>query len=151
MQQLTSWFNIVNLNTKKKNAPHLGSEAQENARLDRVFRALSHTTRRAILKRLQAGSAMVGELAEPFSMSLPAVSKHLRVLEQAGLVTRHVDGRVHNCTLRPEGLREIGDWLHAYRIFWEDSLASLADFVEQEQQSATPTQADFHGEKADSA
>jgi len=150
LQHLTIWFNIVNLKTEKKIEPAPSAVAQENARLDRVFRALSHATRRAMLKRLQTGSAMIRELAEPFSMSLPAVSKHLRVLEQAGLVTREVDGRVHNCTLRPEGLREIEDWLHAYRIFWEDSLASLADFVEQEHQSADPD-GELHIETADSA
>lgn len=99
-------------------------------RLDRVFHALSDRTRRALLRRLSQGPAMVTELAAPFDMSLPAVSKHLRVLERAELVERSVNGRVHRCSFGPAPLREIERWLDDYRAFWEGSLVSLAAYVE---------------------
>ena len=73
---------------------------------------------------------MVTELAEPFDMSLPAVSKHLRVLERAGLLVRAVDGRVHRCSLDAEPLRDVETWLAHQRAFWEDALGSLAAYVE---------------------
>ncbi len=74
---------------------------------------------------------MVTELAEPFEMSLPAVSKHLKVLERASLVKREVDGRVHRCTLQTEPLQDVERWLAHYRVFWEDALDSLAAYVEE--------------------
>jgi DNA-binding transcriptional ArsR family regulator len=83
------------------------------------------------LARLEQSPASIGELAEPFAMSLPAVSKHLRVLEAAGLVVRVVDGRIHRCSFEPEPLRDVERWLAHYRVFWNDQLASLADFVER--------------------
>jgi DNA-binding transcriptional ArsR family regulator len=101
-------------------------------RLDRVFHAFSNGTRRALLRRLEAGPAMVTELAEPFRMSLPAVSKHLRVLEAAALIERRVDGRVHRCSLNAAPMEEAGRWLDRYRIFWQDRLAALARSVEDE-------------------
>jgi DNA-binding transcriptional ArsR family regulator len=73
---------------------------------------------------------MVTELAEPFAMSLPAVSKHLRVLEAARLVVREVDGRVHRCSLAPGPLRDIGRWVEHYRSFWEDTLDAFCRYVE---------------------
>jgi DNA-binding transcriptional ArsR family regulator len=94
-----------------------------------VFRALGDRTRRAILTRLTEGTATVGELAAPFGMSLPGVSKHLTVLEQAGLVTRTVEGRVRRCTLRPDPLCAANAWIGAYRPFWESTLDSLADYL----------------------
>lgn len=101
------------------------------ADLDRIFGALSDPTRRALLARLRAGPASVSALAEPFAMSLPAVSRHLRVLEEAGLVRREVQGRVHCLHLAAGPLQSAEDWLAAYRIFWEDRLDRLASFVEQ--------------------
>lgn len=98
--------------------------------LDRMFHALSDRTRRSLIARLAAGPATIGELAAPFTMSLPAVSKHIRVLEAGGLVTRAVDGRVHRCTLSPEGLQAADRWLAHYRAFWESSLDALARYVE---------------------
>ncbi len=101
------------------------------AHLDRVFRALGDQTRRALLARLAREPAMVTELAEPFDLSLPAVSRHIRVLERAGLLRRTVDGRVHHCTLDPEALREADEWLRHYRQFWGANLQSLARYVER--------------------
>ncbi len=101
-------------------------------RLDLVFRALGDRTRRALLARLARRSAMVTELAEPFAMSLPAVSRHIRVLEGAGLVVRSVDGRVHRCSLGTRPLKSVEAWLRTYRHFWEESLDALARYVESD-------------------
>jgi DNA-binding transcriptional ArsR family regulator len=98
-------------------------------RLDRIFGALSDRTRRALLVRLSRQAAKISDLAEPFHMSLPAVSKHLRVLERAGLVRRTIDGRVHRCSLDAAPLEEADEWLARYRVFWLASLHSLARFV----------------------
>ena len=102
-----------------------------SAGLDRTFGALADGTRRAILARLASGEATVGELAEPFRMSRPAISKHLRVLERAGLVrsTRH--GRVSRCVLDAAPMREASDWVDAYRVFWSGRLEALARYVER--------------------
>jgi DNA-binding transcriptional ArsR family regulator len=99
-------------------------------RLDAVFHALGHSTRRALLARLANRPAMITELADPFAMSLPAVSRHIRVLENAGLVTRSVNGRMHRCSLNPKPFKTIEGWLIHYRKFWEDNLASLAQYFE---------------------
>lgn len=99
-------------------------------RLDLVFHALSDRTRRALLGRLTEGPAMVTTLAQPFDMSLPAVSKHLRVLERAGLVTRTISGRVHRCSIGLEPLADVERWLERTRAFWDGRLADLADYVE---------------------
>ncbi|MEM8608847.1 MAG: metalloregulator ArsR/SmtB family transcription factor [Myxococcota bacterium] len=88
-------------------------------RLDAVFAALADPTRRAILARLVEGEAAVGELAAPFSMSQPAVSKHLKVLEHAGLVERSIDGSRRPARLRPEPLAAASTWLEDYRALWE--------------------------------
>ncbi|MEM9193575.1 MAG: metalloregulator ArsR/SmtB family transcription factor [Myxococcota bacterium] len=97
--------------------------------LDLVFRALGDRTRRAILARLATEPANITELAEPFSMSLPAVSKHLRVLERAGLIARAIDGRVHRCSLNPKPLESAEGWIADYRGFWEGTLDALAEYV----------------------
>jgi DNA-binding transcriptional ArsR family regulator len=97
--------------------------------LDRVFRALGDQTRRKLLASLSQGPAMVTELAKPFDMSLPAVSKHLRVLEKAGLVRRTINGRVHSCRLDAGPLQGIGAWLTQYERFWLETLDSLGDYV----------------------
>jgi len=98
--------------------------------LDRTFAALADPTRRAILARLSDGHATVGELAEPFDMSLPAVSKHLKVLQQAGLIDRRRDGRNQICTVQAAPLQNADAWLARYRAFWEGNLDSLARFLE---------------------
>jgi DNA-binding transcriptional ArsR family regulator len=100
--------------------------------LDLVFGALSDATRRAILGRLTQGEATVGELAAPFEISRPAISKHLRVLEGAGLVQRARDGRVSRCELDAEPLREAAMWVERYRRFWEGQLHSLALYLEED-------------------
>ena len=99
-----------------------GAEAQ----FDRVLRALAHPARRALVERLQRGSAPVGALAQALGMSLPSASKHLKALEAAGLVSRAITGRTHRCALNPAPLRAVAGWLAAYRGFWEDQLAALA-------------------------
>ena len=99
--------------------------------LDRTFSALADPTRRAILSRLARGESSVGELAAPFNMSLPAVSKHLRVLEGAGLVRREKDGRVRRCRLETAPMKEAAEWLSFYRKFWEGQLDSLAAYLEE--------------------
>ncbi len=101
-----------------------------NSELDRVFHALSDTTRRAILARLANGDALVTELAEPFEMSLPAVSKHLTVLEHANLIQRHKDGRIRRCQLNAGPLETAADWIKFYRQFWEAQLDSLAEYLQ---------------------
>jgi DNA-binding transcriptional ArsR family regulator len=101
------------------------------ARLDRVFRALGDRTRRTMLARLAERPATITELAEPFPMSLPAISRHIRVLERAGLVTRRIDGRVHHCSLNPTGLGVAEEWLRQYQRFWEGQLRALAKYVER--------------------
>ena len=104
----------------------------DERRLDLVLHALSHRTRRRLLARLSAGPAMIGDLAKPFAMTRVAVSKHLRVLEKARLISRAIDGRVHRCTLRPEPLREVERWLADYRGFWTQTLDALARHAESE-------------------
>jgi DNA-binding transcriptional ArsR family regulator len=101
--------------------------------LDSVFGALADPTRRAILARLAQGEATVGELAAPFDMSLPAISKHLTVLEQAGLLRRERDGRTRRCHLEAAALARATGWLEQYRMFWDDALDRLADYLASEQ------------------
>jgi len=96
-----------------------------------TFAALADPTRRAILARLAQGEASVGEIAAPFAMSLPAVSKHLGVLERARLIRRRRDAQWRRCALRPEALRAAGDWIGQYERFWTESLDRLADHLEQ--------------------
>ncbi len=100
-------------------------------RLDRTFGALADSTRRAILARLATGDATVGELARPFRVSRPAISKHLRVLERAGLVRRRRQGRVSRCALDAAAMREAAEWVERYRAFWTGQLDALARYVEQ--------------------
>jgi DNA-binding transcriptional ArsR family regulator len=101
------------------------------APLDSTFAALSDATRRGILARLaRQGETSVSDLAAPYKMSLPAVSKHLRVLEHAGLVARQKDGRVHRCRLRAEPMKDAAAWIEHYRQFWEAQLDSLARYLE---------------------
>ncbi len=99
-------------------------------RLDTVFLALSDPTRRAILERLVRGEASGTELARPFSISVPAISKHLRVLENADLILRRKDGRVHRFRLAARSMREAAAWLEQYRQFWETQFDALANYLE---------------------
>jgi DNA-binding transcriptional ArsR family regulator len=108
------------------------SDRGDDAHLDLVFRALGDATRRGILKRLADGPAIVSELAQPFAMSLPAVGKHLRVLERAGLVRRRIDGRVHRCSLSASPLHGADEWLKHYRQFWEQTLDGLSRHFEKQ-------------------
>jgi DNA-binding transcriptional ArsR family regulator len=94
-------------------------------RLSRVFGALADPTRRAILARLAEGDATVTELAEPFTISLPAISRHLKVLEHAGLISRSRSGQWRSSTLEATALREATDWMERYRIFWDASFDRL--------------------------
>ncbi len=108
---------------------------KRSAKLDATFAALADPTRRAILARLSRGDTSVGELARPFDMSLPAVSKHLRVLERAGLLTQDRQGRVRLCRLRAAPMRTAADWIDRYRGFWTRQLDALAEHF----QKTTPT------------
>lgn len=93
--------------------------------MDAVFQALSHTTRREMLGRLAGRPSTVGELAAPFEMSLAAASKHVKVLEQAGLLRRSVQGRRHVCRIAPQPLEHANDWLRFYERFWTERLDDL--------------------------
>ncbi len=99
--------------------------------LSRTFAALADPTRRAILTRLSSGEASVTELAEPFEMSLPAISKHLKVLEQVGLIKRGREAQWRPCRLDAHPLKDAADWLEHYRIFWEESLDRLEGYLKE--------------------
>jgi DNA-binding transcriptional ArsR family regulator len=100
-------------------------------RLSTTYAALADPTRRAILARLCTGEASVTELAEPFEMSLPAVSKHLKVLERAGLIARGRQAQWRPCRLEAGPLKEAADWLEHYRRFWEESFDRLEDYLRE--------------------
>jgi len=102
-----------------------------SANLDATFSALSDPTRRTILTTLQRGHASVTELARPHDISMPAILKHLHVLEQAGLIEQKKTGRVRMCRLTVAPLRQAADWLSLYRAFWETQLDNLGRFLEQ--------------------
>ena len=104
-----------------------------NQHLDLTFSALADPTRRAILVRLAQGETSVSDLAKPFSVSLPAISRHLRVLESAGLLERRKRGRVHHCRLRSAPLKQAASWIDRYSVFWENQLDSLAAFLKAQQ------------------
>ena len=103
----------------------------QTARLDATFAALADPTRRAIVARLARGSASVMELAEPFEMSQPAISKHLKVLERAGLITRGRDAQRRPCRLEAAPLREVTNWLERYREMWEARFESLDNLLDE--------------------
>ena len=112
-------------------------------RLSTTFGALADPTRRAILARLLLGECSVGELAEPFEMSMPAVSKHLRVLERAGLIAQRRDAQWRRCRIKAGPLREVSDWTERYRQVWEERLDRLGDYVQRMQSKEKKT----HGRK----
>jgi len=101
--------------------------------LDATFAALSDATRRGILARLAEGETSVSELAAPYRMSLPAVSKHLRVLEGARLIVRRKNGRVHRCRLAAQPMRNAAEWIARYRRFWENQFDALSSYLEKTQ------------------
>ncbi|MBX3476347.1 MAG: helix-turn-helix transcriptional regulator [Brevundimonas sp.] len=107
------------------------------ARLDAVFSALADPTRRAILARLTEGEATVGDLAAPFDISGPAITKHLKVLEKAGLITRGREAQWRPARLQPEGLKTVADWLEHYRRFWDASFDRLDAYLRQVQKGKT--------------
>jgi DNA-binding transcriptional ArsR family regulator len=109
--------------------------------LSTTFAALADPTRRAILARLASGEANVTELAAPFDMSLPAISKHLKVLQRAGLIEQGRQAQWRPCRLKAEGLRDVADWVGQYRRHWEASLDRLDDYL-RELQQATKTDGD---------
>jgi DNA-binding transcriptional ArsR family regulator len=114
MSYLTGWFILMSPD-----------------RLSITFSALADPTRRAILARLVSGESSVTELAEPFEMSLPAVSKHLKVLEHAGLITRGREAQWRPCRLEAGPLKDAADWLEHYRRFWERSFDRLEDYLRE--------------------
>ncbi|HEV3105166.1 MAG TPA: metalloregulator ArsR/SmtB family transcription factor [Trinickia sp.] len=107
--------------------------------LSAIFAALADPTRRAILARLAQGEAPVGELARPFDISAPAISKHLRVLEEAGLIERQISARWRICHLCADALRGPHDWLAAYRRHWEGNLDRLVEYVERTHATDSPS------------
>jgi len=117
--------------------------------LSQTFAALADPTRRAILARLCSGEATVSELAEPFDMSLPAVSKHLKVLERAGLVSRSREAQWRPCRLDAAPLKDAAGWLERYRQFWEQSLDRLQDYLDELQmKTRKDDEGDDHGRKS---
>jgi len=104
---------------------------KHDAQLDAVFAALADSTRRAILARLASGEASVTDLAKPFDMSLPAISKHLKVLERAGLIARGRDAQWRPCSLNAGPLKDVADWVDHYRRFWEESLDRLDEYLRE--------------------
>ncbi|MEQ8352225.1 MAG: metalloregulator ArsR/SmtB family transcription factor [Leptospiraceae bacterium] len=99
--------------------------------LTQTFAALADPTRRAMLERLSLGKASVGDLAQPFRnrMSLPAITKHLKVLEKAGFITKSVDAQYRRCEINQEAFQEVAEWMEQYRIFWEESLDRLDAYL----------------------
>lgn len=104
--------------------------------LDAIFHALSDTTRRALLRRLAGGERRIGDLAEPFDMSFNAVSKHVKVLEEAGLITRRIEGRAHVCSLAPQPLRAADEWLRFYESFWSVRFDALDQMFKAQNEAA---------------
>jgi DNA-binding transcriptional ArsR family regulator len=111
--------------------------ALSSRQLDRIFGALADSTRRAILKRLARGEASVTELAKPFKMSLPAVSKHLKVLERAGLIARGRDAQWRPCRLDPAPLKDVARWVGEYQRFWEESFERLDEYLAEVQEGGS--------------
>ena len=110
-------------------------KAPEEARLDSLLGAISDRTRRAIIARLVQGEARVTEVAEPFGISLNAVSKHIRVLEESGIVRRRIEGRDHYLSVNLEPLGEVDDWLARTREFWNSRIDSLEDLLRRKKKS----------------
>jgi DNA-binding transcriptional ArsR family regulator len=126
---------------------HMGAAAAlSEEELDAAFAALADGTRRAIVARLAVGEASVLELAQPFAMSQPAISKHLKVLERAGLITRSRDAQRRPCRLEPQRLQQVAEWLGGYRKFWEESYDRLDEYLKELQ--TKPKQEKSRGKQA---
>jgi len=117
--------------------------------LDTIFHALGDATRRAMLGELAAGERSVSELAEPFAMSLAAASKHIKVLEAAGLIRREVRGRTHMCSLDPAPLMGADEWLGIYRRFWTSQLDTLEALLRAEDAAPPPPKKPLPGKEGD--
>src|SRR5579862_3774700 len=115
--------------------------------LSATFAALADPTRRAILARLASGEAPVTELAKPFAMSMPAISKHLKVLERAGLIARSREAQWRPCRIEAGRLKEVADWVEEYRHFWEQSFDRLDDYLKEIQTKELQTKEKKHGRK----
>ena len=115
--------------------------------LDSLFHALGDSTRRAMLNELATGNRTVSQLAEPFAMSLAAASKHIKVLESAGLIRREVQGRTHQCSLQPMPLASADQWIGMYRRYWTESLDTLEALLREQAAPTHPDQNDDKGEK----
>ena len=138
MRPLTILFPLLLFN-------HMVNYQEE--KLNHTFAALADPTRRAILERLSSGDSSVTALAEPFDVSLPAISKQLRVLERAGLLTQEKDGRVRRCRLEALPMKEAVEWIAQYQRFWEDKLDSLANYLEDlEPETGDDEQEESEGE-----
>lgn len=111
-------------------------EHSNSTELDRIFSALADPTRRAILRSLTRRPATINEIAEPFPVSLNAISKHVMVLERAGLLRREIKGRQHHCRIEARPLRQADAWMSHYRQFWDDRLDALAIYVEKKFKAA---------------
>ena len=105
--------------------------ALDDARLDETFAALSNSTRRAILARLSDGEASVSDLAAPFDLTLPAISKHIKVLEHAGLITRGRRAQFRPCAIHADALAEVASWAEQYRHIWDDRFDRMDDYVQK--------------------
>lgn len=119
-EYLTTWV-IITVVKHRMGSDHLNA----------TFAALADPTRRAILARLSLGDTSVNEIAEPFGISLPAISRHLKVLEKAGLITRGKEAQWRPCKLNPSQLKAAADWLDNYRQFWEESFDRLDDYLQK--------------------
>jgi len=117
----------------KQKVHHKGTGRAAADRLSLTFAALADPTRRRILASLCAGETCVTDLAHPFSMTLPAITKHLKVLEKAGLITRRRDAQWRPCQLRAEPLKDAGEWIEQYRRFWDQRFDRLDAYLEQAQ------------------
>jgi DNA-binding transcriptional ArsR family regulator len=116
--------------------------AIDNQRLDETFGALANSTRRAIIARLAEGTATVNEIAEPFEMTLPAISKHIKVLERAGLVTQGRRAQCRPCTLEATAVQAVSTWAEQYRPIWEARFDQMDNYITQIQSRQTTTERD---------
>ncbi|MGA9275525.1 ArsR/SmtB family transcription factor [Ilumatobacter sp.] len=118
--------------------PAAAAAVRDDERLDETFAALANSTRRAILARLAEGEASVNDLAAPFDLTLPAVSKHIKVLEHAGLITRGRRAQFRPCTIDATRLAEVSDWTDQYRHIWDDRFDRMDDYVRELERTQPP-------------
>jgi DNA-binding transcriptional ArsR family regulator len=133
----TEWLKFLDAARKLNHMVERSSVLDPAPELDAVFRSLSDPTRRSMLRMLADGERSVGELAEPFAMSFAGASKHVKVLEEAGLVRRTVRGRIHSCSLDPEPLAAADKWFDFYTKFWSKRLDALEEALDSERDNST--------------